>query len=147
MSADTDSDAGTDLSAYGIFDSCSEFSESLDNDDYWCWDVEEGDYSSIWRVFGLVFLMYIGQILIAFSGFMNQNMNIIAIRIPSDSSIPFPKFIYNNNASDFLSLLLNHIVHIIYIFIKIAIISKSYMSILNDQYDTVEFQQFVNARS
>ena len=47
MSANTDSDAGSVLSAYGIFDSCSELKETLDNDNYWCWDVEEGDYSSI----------------------------------------------------------------------------------------------------
>ena len=135
------------MSTYGIFDSCSEFSATLDNNDYWCWDVKEGDYSSIWNVIGLIYLMYAGQFLIFYSGFMNQNMNIIAIRIPSDSSIPIPKFIYNNTESDFLSLLLSLIVHIIYIFIKVAVISKSYMVVLNDQYDTMEFQQFVNSRS
>ena len=152
----SDSNVDTDIGVgggneFGIYESCQEFSETLDNDDYWCWEMNEGDFSGMWNVIGLTLLINASQLILVYTGFINQAMNIVAIKIPINSStsmIPMPQLIYNNNNSeDFLSLMVSILVHILYIFIKIAILSTSYMVTLNDQYEAVDFQQFVNARS
>eukprot|EP01084_Bolivina_argentea_P156854 273335_1 len=132
------------------FDSCEEFEDIMETDDYWCWNAQQDDYSQIFLLLGFVLLLYSAQYLLIYTSFINRMMAINKITIPiqsTESIIPFPEVEYHDKSIHFFSFIIHLLIHFIYVAIKIIILHSTHLSTINQKYQAMDFRHFVNTQN